>query len=166
MLIWNNGRRDVCDGTTHCCNTDSHNRSGSLFPAFASSIIFCATNVVRNSNEFGTKRPHRYRGCSSDCKLGVDPALPFNKKLNSLEQMGKIGKSEKELSKILTDAGGAAAHRGWKPRIRQLDTLMTIGEQFLHRTIILEGRSESPQRKNSVTPEAEEVGNEADDLSE
>jgi hypothetical protein len=39
---------------------------------------------------------------------------------------------------ILTDAGGAAAHRGWKPAIKELDTLMTVGEQFLYRTIILE----------------------------
>jgi hypothetical protein len=45
--------------------------------------------------------------------------------------MGKIGRSERETLEILTDAGGAAAHRGWKPTVKQLDTLMTVGEQFL-----------------------------------
>jgi uncharacterized protein DUF4145 len=64
-------------------------------------------------------------------KMGVDPALQFDKKLDALEGMEKIGRSERETLEILTDAGGAAAHRGWKPTVKQLDTLMTVGEQFL-----------------------------------
>ena len=46
------GRRDVCDGSTrrpHCCNTASHNRSGSRSPAFASSMILCATTSLAMS---------------------------------------------------------------------------------------------------------------------
>jgi hypothetical protein len=74
-------------------------------------------------------------------KLGVDAALGFAEKLDLLLKMGKIGQSEKGTLEVLTDAGGAAAHRGWKPDIKQLDTLMTIGEQFLYRTIILEDKA-------------------------
>lgn len=80
-------------------------------------------------------------------KMGVDPSLQFDKKLDALEGMGKIGRSEKETIEILTDAGGAAAHRGWKPTIKQLDTLMTVCEQFLHRTIILDSQARALKSK-------------------
>jgi hypothetical protein len=79
--------------------------------------------------------------------MGVDPALSFEKKLDALERMGKIGRSEKETLKTLTDAGGAAAHRGWKPTIAQLDTLMSIGEQFLHRAFVLESHAQALRSK-------------------
>jgi hypothetical protein len=67
--------------------------------------------------------------------LGVDPALTFREKLDALEQIGKIGRSEKDALEVLTDAGGAAAHRGWKPSVDQLQTLMEIGEQFRMRPV-------------------------------
>jgi len=85
-------------------------------------------------------------------KIGVDPALHFDQKLDALEDMGKIGRSEKETLKILTDAGGAAAHRGWKPTIGQLDILMTIGEQFLYRAIILESKATALKGKIPPRP--------------
>jgi hypothetical protein len=92
--------------------------------------------------------------------MGVNPALSFEEKLDALEQKGKIGRSERETLGILTDAGGAAAHRGWKPTIKELDTLMTVGEQFLYRTIILETEARAvgakipprQKRKTTVTP--------------
>jgi hypothetical protein len=83
-------------------------------------------------------------------KMGVDPVLQFAEKLDALEHMGKIGRSEKKTLETLTDAGGAAAHRGWKPAIEQLGTLMTIGEQFLYRTFILE--SEAQALKSKIPP--------------
>jgi hypothetical protein len=69
--------------------------------------------------------------------LGVDPALSFAAKLQELEKLGKIGREEKETLAILTDAGGAAAHRGWKPSLGQLNTLATIAENFIYRVIML-----------------------------
>jgi hypothetical protein len=69
--------------------------------------------------------------------LGIDPALPFEEKLNGLVAEGKIGADERENLTVLADAGGAAAHRGWRPTPEQLDTLMTTLEAFLHRTLIL-----------------------------
>jgi uncharacterized protein DUF4145 len=82
-------------------------------------------------------------------KLGVDPALGFDEKLDALVHKGKIGQSEKETLEVLTHAGGTAAHRGWKPTATQLDTLMTIGEHFL-RTIFLEG--EAKALKSEIPP--------------
>ena len=69
--------------------------------------------------------------------LKVKPALTFNEKLDRLHANGHIGKSEHEYLKILTDAGGAAAHRGWRPSPEQLDTIMSIVEPLIHREFIL-----------------------------
>jgi Domain of unknown function (DUF4145) len=80
-------------------------------------------------------------------KMRVDPALGFGEKLDALELKGKIGRSEKETLETLTDAGGAAAHRGWKPTIDQINTLMDVGEQFLYRTIIVESQAKALRRK-------------------
>jgi hypothetical protein len=38
---------------------------------------------------------------------------------------------------ILTDAGSAAAHRGWRPKPHELDTMILIVESFLHRTFVI-----------------------------
>jgi hypothetical protein len=69
--------------------------------------------------------------------LDVDPALNFNEKLKELLKKGSIGNDEKATLEVLTDAGGAAAHRGWRPKQNELDTLVTIVETFLHRVFIL-----------------------------
>lgn len=70
--------------------------------------------------------------------LGVDPALSFAEKLDALTAKGKISADERKTLHVLTDAGSAAAHRGWKPKPRELETMVTIIESFLHRTIILD----------------------------
>jgi len=69
--------------------------------------------------------------------LGVDPNKHFADKLTELLTLGKIGRDEKETLDILTDAGSAAAHRGWKPEPKELNTMMNIIEAFLHRAFIL-----------------------------
>jgi hypothetical protein len=69
--------------------------------------------------------------------LGVDPAKPFVKKLEELTQKGIIGGKEHEILDTLTDAGNAAAHRGWRPDTQELDTLMAVLETFIHRAFIL-----------------------------
>lgn len=40
--------------------------------------------------------------------------------------------------RLLTDAGGAAAHRGWKPSTAQLNAVMSIVEAFIYRTFVLD----------------------------
>jgi len=82
--------------------------------------------------------------------LKIDPALSFKEKLDQLQDKGHISASERTHLDILTDAGGAAAHRGWKPTAAQLDTVMPIVETFIHRKFILE--SEVKQLKAQIPP--------------
>lgn len=70
--------------------------------------------------------------------LGINPSLRFIEKLNALEASGKVGKDERSILDTLTDAGSAAAHRGWKPSPEQLETMICIIEQFLYRVFILQ----------------------------
>lgn len=72
--------------------------------------------------------------------LGVDPAKTFQQKLEDLFAAGKVGEAEKDTLAVLADAGGAAAHRGWKPQPKQLATMMDIVEAFCHRSFILDGQ--------------------------
>jgi hypothetical protein len=72
--------------------------------------------------------------------LHIDPALPFNEKLDELLSIGKIGKDERGTLEVLVDAGSAAAHRGWTPKATELNTMMVIVEAFLYRAFILDDR--------------------------
>lgn len=69
--------------------------------------------------------------------LKIDPAKTFKAKLDELVATGKIGADERDILDALTDAGGAAAHRGWKPSSEELDTMMSSIENFVYRTFIL-----------------------------
>jgi hypothetical protein len=69
--------------------------------------------------------------------LGIDTELGFKKKLDALVQKQKISKDEMESLTILVDAGNAAAHRGWRPNQRLIDTMMLVLESFLHRCFIV-----------------------------
>jgi hypothetical protein len=84
--------------------------------------------------------------------LKIDPTLTFREKLGELQSEGHISLSELRHLDILTDAGGAAAHRGWKPKPDQLDTVMSILENFIHRKFVIESeakrlKAELPRRQ-------------------
>jgi len=70
--------------------------------------------------------------------LGIDPEVSFQKKLSDLKNGGHITEKEVKTLHALIDAGSAAAHRGWQPKPKQLDNMMTILEAFLHRAFLLE----------------------------
>jgi hypothetical protein len=70
--------------------------------------------------------------------LQIDVALTFSEKLDQLVAIGKVGNSERNTLDVLVDAGSAAAHRGWMPKPPELDTMMKILEDFLHRAFILD----------------------------
>jgi hypothetical protein len=69
--------------------------------------------------------------------LGIDPAKRFDEKLHELFDQGGIGRDELRMLDALTDAGSAAAHRGWAPTPEQLDVMMASIEGFVYRTFIL-----------------------------
>lgn len=70
--------------------------------------------------------------------LGIDPGKPFKQKLDDLKAGDHITDKEVAVLAALIDAGSAAAHRGWQPKPKQLDGMMTILEAFLHRAFLLE----------------------------
>lgn len=81
--------------------------------------------------------------------LGIDPSLSFAEKLDELQSGGWIGESEKEVLGIVTDAGSAAAHRGWSPAAHDLKLLLSAMEVFLQRAFIL---GKQPLRIKSNIP--------------
>lgn len=86
--------------------------------------------------------------------FGIDTNQSFNKILMDLQDAGRIGESEKELLSTVVEAGNAAAHRGWSPKIDQFDVLMAALEQFLYRNIVLQKQADDVRsvvpRRNAV----------------
>lgn len=78
--------------------------------------------------------------CSANA-FGINTNQSFQKILIDLEKEGRIGESEKDLLVTVVEAGNAAAHRGWSPKIDQFDILMAVVEQFLHRNIVLQAQA-------------------------
>lgn len=72
--------------------------------------------------------------------LGIDPSLPFKDKLGLLKDGGHVGQAELNHLDLLTDAGGAAAHRSWRPSPTQIDAVMSIVEAFIYRSFVLEAK--------------------------
>ena len=71
--------------------------------------------------------------------LGVDAADSFKEKLDRLSANGKISGDEKGILQALVDAGSAAAHSGWRPKVDELSTMIDVIESFLHRSFIVGG---------------------------
>ena len=78
--------------------------------------------------------------------LEIDAGLAFTAKLDALFVKGKIGKEERDILEALTDAGGAAAHRGWRPDAKQLDTLLEATEIFVYRSFIIATKAKALKR--------------------
>jgi len=77
--------------------------------------------------------------------LGIDAIETFQNKVKALKEAGKISADESLALDALTDAGNAAAHRGWRPKPKELDTMMSLLEAFIHRTFVL-GRAANDLR--------------------
>lgn len=68
--------------------------------------------------------------------LDIDPAITFGEKLDELEKLRLIGSSERAILAVLTEAGNAAAHRGWKPEFDDVVMIITLIESFIFRACI------------------------------
>jgi Domain of unknown function (DUF4145) len=73
---------------------------------------------------------------------GADPTAGFAAKIGHLEQQGVIGAHEKTILLAMTDAGSAAAHRGWRPEPEELKSILDATEGLLHRVIVLAAAAE------------------------
>ena len=69
--------------------------------------------------------------------LGIDPARTFAEKLSQLRQDGRIGDTERDILDVVTNAGSAAAHRGWSPAPADIGLLLSAFELFLQRAFIV-----------------------------
>lgn len=69
--------------------------------------------------------------------LGIDPAKTFAEKLADLQDGGWIGSTEHDILRVITDAGNAAAHRGWAPDSKEIAQLLYAMEVFLQRAFIV-----------------------------
>lgn len=82
--------------------------------------------------------------------LGSDVGT-FAQKLDMLVEKGMIGREDRDLLAVMTDAGNAAAHRGYRPPREHLETILDTIENLLHRKFVLEPAAASvkaaiPQR--------------------
>jgi len=66
----------------------------------------------------------------------IDPAITFAEKLGELLEKGYIGETERDLLTVLTNAGSAAAHRGWAPSKDETEELLGVLETFIQRVIV------------------------------
>jgi len=69
--------------------------------------------------------------------LGIHPGLPFDEKLDALKAGGWIGETEREILGVVTDAGNAAAHRGWSPDRDEISQFLVAMEIFLQKAFIV-----------------------------
>jgi hypothetical protein len=82
-----------------------------------------------------------------------DPQGGFAGKLNLMVKRGHIGPDERDILEAITDAGSAAAHRGFIPNSKTLSTIIETTENFLHREFVLksavgEVRTATPERRD------------------
>lgn len=92
--------------------------------------------------------------------LGIDPSLTFAEKLTALRDGGWIGETEKDILEVVTDAGNAAAHRGWSPDNQEITQLVYAMEVFLQRAFIVGKKAlgikaaipAKPARRKKATP--------------
>ena len=70
---------------------------------------------------------------------GIESQKSFKDKLKMLREGGYVGVEEWEHLNTLVDAGSAAAHRGWRPSLDEIDVIVSTIESFLHRSFVLRG---------------------------
>ena len=79
-----------------------------------------------------------------------DPNGGFAAKLKLMEDRGHIGADESEILEAMTDAGSAAAHRGYSPKADTLKTIIETVEIFLRREFFI--KTEARKVKAATPP--------------
>ncbi|WP_321851150.1 DUF4145 domain-containing protein [Pseudomonas paraveronii] len=68
--------------------------------------------------------------------LKIDASLSLEEKVAELLANGFIGETEANTLRVVTDAGSAAAHRGWAPDQKAFKVLIATLEQFIYRVVV------------------------------
>lgn len=124
-------KRDIPDWFSHqIVETDIKNANAlnaslrELYGALDADLMVLASIAIRTSFDIAAEL------------LGVDPALSFPEKMESLVNKGHIVEADKASIEILIDAGSASAHRGWRPSLADVDALTTALEDFIHASMV------------------------------
>ena len=83
---------------------------------------------------------------------GAKPADGFAAKLGALRAKGVISQQEEDILLIMTDAGSAASHRGWRPEPDVIGTILNAVEAFLYRAFILEEAAAQIKKRIPIKP--------------
>lgn len=126
---------------------DIHSLQGSVYVALENDLSVLAAIGIRTVFDRASEL------------LGIDPRVTFSAKLQGLVDLGKIGTDQRQTLEILTDAGSAAAHRGWRPSSDELDTMMNVIETFLHNAFVIGDavkklKARVPKKKKRSTKKA------------
>ncbi len=113
---------------------------GNLYTALDHDLTVLAASGIRTTFDLATT------------KLGIDPALTFEEKIEGLKAQGRIGQYEREDLAAMVDAASAAMHRGWKPSPEEIDTMMTTLERFIHHSFMLKDRAAKLKEKVPPKP--------------
>jgi hypothetical protein len=86
----------------------------------------------------------------------------FQQKVQLLRQSGFVGDEEARLMATALEVGNAAAHRGFRPEMRDLDVLLDITESVVHGLFIkadrLSALREAADRLHQNTPARQKGG--------
>lgn len=88
---------------------------------------------------------------------GAEQTAPFAEKIRSLYDAGSISATESDALLTLTDAGSAAAHRGWRPTFEMLSTIMDGMEAFMYRTLVLQETIDGIRRDVPAKPKRKRI---------
>lgn len=81
-----------------------------------------------------------------------DPPGGFRGKLDAMVKAGRIGADERNILEAMTDAGSAAAHRGFTPNLETLNTILDTVENFLQRDFVLSEAANEVRQKTPPRP--------------
>lgn len=84
--------------------------------------------------------------------LNIAPGNDFRAKLAELVKKEMISEKDRTHLQTLTNAGSAAAHRGWRPSHEDLEHMLDIMEIFLNRMFILSDSVEALRPKIPPRP--------------
>ncbi|KIF96484.1 DUF4145 domain-containing protein [Enterobacter cloacae] len=73
--------------------------------------------------------------CATEA-LDIESGNPMVKKVSLAFEKGFIGTEERKQLMIVTEAGSAAAHRGWHPTEEEFKKLLNVLESFIQRAFL------------------------------
>ncbi|MEN4527317.1 DUF4145 domain-containing protein [Pantoea agglomerans] len=75
--------------------------------------------------------------------IGIPQHLNMEQKVKEVFEQGYVSETEREQLAVVTNAGNAAAHRGWTPDESDFESLLRTTEKFIHRVVLRDHRIEA-----------------------